>query len=115
MTFPPELKRFVDMQEWRFARTYARTWPHEYLVRPEMNAAMFVRLVRHIRTYGYDGSFCSRDMRYYDEDGRVYWTMGAPIHSTEVVNRCLKEQSYEYRLEHRLLPTVGDSGAKNAE
>lgn len=41
---------------------------------------------------------------YFDEDGRVYWTMGAPIEDTTIVNRCIKERSYEYRLEHGTLP-----------
>jgi len=35
---------------------------------------------------------------------RVYWTMGAPIEETTIVNRCTSEQSYEYRLKYGTLP-----------
>ena len=34
----------------------------------------------------------------------VYWTMGAAIEETTIVNRCKKEQTYEYRLKHGTLP-----------
>jgi len=30
--------------------------------------------------------------------------MGAQIDETTIINRCLKEQSYEYRLAHNDLP-----------
>ena len=30
--------------------------------------------------------------------------MGAPVEETTIVNRCAKEQTYEYRLEHGALP-----------
>jgi hypothetical protein len=41
---------------------------------------------------------------YYDEDGLVYWTMGAPVEETTIINRCRKEQTYEYRLANDDLP-----------
>ena len=44
------------------------------------------------------------DITYFDEDGMVYWTMGDPIETTTIINRCTKEQSYEYRLAHDDLP-----------
>lgn len=104
MTFPPDLKAFVDQQEWTFAKTYASTWPHEYIVRERVDEKLFVRLVQHIRTYGYEGRFYRKPITYFDEDGMVYWTMGAPIDETIIVNRCKKEQTYEYRLQHGTLP-----------
>jgi hypothetical protein len=45
-----------------------------------------------------------KPITYFDEDGRVYWTMGAPIEETTIVNRCTKEQTYEYRLKNGTLP-----------
>jgi len=41
---------------------------------------------------------------YFDEDGLVYWTMGAPIEETIIINRCPKESTYEYRLKQGTLP-----------
>ena len=45
------------------------------------------------------------EITYFDEGGLVYWTMGAPVEETEIINRCKKESSYEYRLAHGTLPT----------
>ena len=65
---------------------------------------LFVKLVEHIRANGYTGSFYSKEITYYDEDGLVYWTMGAPVEETVIINRCRKEQTYEYRLANNDLP-----------
>jgi len=98
------LKLFVDNQNWIFAKTYAKTWPHEYIVRSKVDETLFVELVEHIRANGYVGKFYEMDITYFDEDGIVYWTMGDPIETTTIINRCNKEQSYEYRLAHNDLP-----------
>ena len=29
--WPEELEKFIKTAEWTFAKTYAQTWPHEYL------------------------------------------------------------------------------------
>ncbi len=104
MRFPPELKALVNQQEWTFARTYAATWPHEYIVRDRVAEHLFTRLVQHIRTFGHEERFYSKRSTYFHEDGMVYWTMGAPIDETTIVNRCREEQTYEYRLRHGTLP-----------
>lgn len=104
MLLPEALKTFVNEQAWTFAKTYADTWPHEYIVRERVEEDLFLQLVRHIRTYGYERAFYRKPITYFDEDARVYWTMGAPIEETTIVNRCAKEQSYEYRLKHGTLP-----------
>jgi hypothetical protein len=98
------LLRFIDNSPWVFAKTYAQTWPHEYIVREQVDEHKFVELVRHIRDHGYLGKFYAKDITYLDYSNLVYWTMGEPIEETTVVNRCRKEQSYEYRLAHNDLP-----------
>lgn len=108
--FPAHLKAFVDVETWTFAKTYARTWPHEYIVRDRVDEDLFVQLVQHIRTCGYEGRFYNKAITYFDEDGLVYWTMGAPIEETTVVNRCTEEQTYEYRLRHGTLPESEGAG-----
>ena len=112
MKFPSNLKDFVDEEKWTFAKTYAPTWPHEYIVRDRVDEDLFIQLVRHIRTYGYEGNFYSKSLTYYDEDGMTYWTMGAPIEETIVVNRCKKEQTYDYRLRHGTLPESKNANAE---
>jgi len=79
-------------------------WPHAYIVRDKVDNRFFVELVTHIRTNGYKGKFYQKDIIYFDNDGLVYWTMGAPIEETTVINRCKKENSFEYRLINNLLP-----------
>ncbi|OVE73946.1 hypothetical protein BVX94_02375 [bacterium B17] len=101
---PNELQRFVSEQEWTFAKTYAETWPHEYLVKERVDETLFVAMVQHIRDHGYQGSFYSKPITYFDEDGFVYWTMGAPVEETTIINRCPKEDSYEYKRDNGLLP-----------
>lgn len=100
----PDLRQFVESCRWTFAKTYAETWPHEYLVRGRVDEALFVRLVEHVRAHGYDGRFYTTPIRYFDEGGMVYWTMGAPVEETTIINRCRKEETYEYRLAQGTLP-----------
>ena len=101
---PIDLRTFVAATNWTFAKTYAATWPHEYIVRDRVDSGLFVRLVEHIRANGYEGRFYRRRITYFDEDDRVYWTMGEPTGETTIVNRCRKEQTYEYRLAHGTMP-----------
>jgi len=100
---PGALRDFVDTAEWTFAKTMPE-WPHEYLVRERVDENLFVRLVRHIRQYGFEGRFYQRTLTYFAEDGLLYWTMGAPIEETTIINRCKKEDTYECRLQKGTLP-----------
>lgn len=104
MTFPKELESFVNEQEWTFAKSYAPRWPHEYIVRERVDQELFEQLVRHIQMHGYEGKFYQKSIRYCDEAGMVYWTMGEPIDETTIINRCRKEQTYESRLQNGTLP-----------
>ena len=101
---PDPLRHFVDSCQWTFAKTYADTWPHEYIVRKNVNEDLFVRLVGHIREHGYEGRFYRMRITYFEEGGLVYWTMGSPIEETTIVNRCKKEGTYEERLRNGTLP-----------
>lgn len=103
-TLPQNLREFVEDTQWTFAKTYAETWPHEYIVRERVDEQLFVQLVRHIRAHGYEGMFYRMAITYFDEDGLVYWTMGEPIEVTTIINRCKKEQTYEHRLRCGTLP-----------
>ena len=81
-------------------------WPHEYLVRGKVDENQFLALVEHIRQFGYAGSFYQKPITYFDEDDFVYWTMGAAIETTTIINRCRKENSYEVRLKNGTLPAT---------
>ena len=103
MTFSPELRDFVDNEIWTYAKTMPK-WPHEYLVKDRVDEKLFVQMVKHIRTHGSEGTFYRRSITYYDEDGLTYWTMGAPVEETTIINRCKKENTYEVRLAEGRVP-----------
>jgi len=101
--FPRELKLFIDTTVWTFAKTMP-DWPHHYIVRSKVEESLFIKLVEHIRRFGYQGWFYKKQLTYFDEDGYMYWTMGNPIDVTTIVNRAKKEDSYECRLKNATLP-----------
>lgn len=79
-------------------------WPHDYIVKNDVNVQLFNELVRHIRKYGYEGMFYQKSITYFDHEGMVYWTMGATIDNTTVINRCKNDATYEARLKMGTLP-----------
>lgn len=103
-TLPNDLLEFIDATQWTFAKTYAHTWPHEYIVREKVNRDLFESLARHIRQHGFEGQFYKRVLTYFAADGLLYWTMGEPIEKTTIINRCKEEGSYENRLRNGTLP-----------
>jgi hypothetical protein len=100
---PNNLKEFIKSCNWTFAKTMPE-WPHEYIVRERVDRVLFEALVRHIRQHGFNGRFYERFLTYFAEDGLLYWTMGAPIEETTIINRCEEEASYENRLKNGTLP-----------
>lgn len=102
--FPDDVRSFVESTRWTFARTYADTWPHEYVVRNDRNAAMILALARHIFEHGIDGRFYSQVRKYHHEGGKVYWSMAAAPEEATLINRCDENQTYEARLAAGTLP-----------
>ena len=101
---PEELTGFINTEKWTYAKTMPK-WPHEYLVRQKVDEALFVKLAAFIRENGHVDHYYNKPIIYYDHEGRVYWTMGASIEDTTIINRCLKEDSYDSRLANGNLPT----------
>ena len=100
---PDILRDFIKSSKWTYAKTMPE-WPHEYIVRENVDENLFVQLVNHIRTNGYEGNFYNKKITYYDLGGLVYWTMGEPIDKTTIINRCKKEDTYKSRLMNDTLP-----------
>lgn len=100
---PDSLRKFVIDSIWTFAKTMPE-WPHEYIVRERVDEYLFKTLVQFIRSNGYKGKFYNMHITYFDDGQLVYWTMGAPIEETTIINRCRKDDSYEQRLLKGTLP-----------
>ena len=112
MPLPDDVRNFVESAKWTFAKTYATTWPHEYIVRTPQNASMLLALARHIIQYGLDGRFYSQVRKYHHEGGKVYWSMDATPEATTLVNRCDEDQTYEARLAAGTLPESSRSDGR---
>lgn len=102
--FPDDVRHFAESTAWTFAKTYAATWPHEYVVENSENAPMILALARHIFEHGVDGRFYSQVRKYHHEGGKVYWSMDDTPEETELINRCDEVQTYEARLAAGTLP-----------
>lgn len=97
MTFTMQDARlYIAEARWAIANTMPQ-WPHEYTIRQwrrdlEPRFFDFVDLVRHkgvIKPWPPDALEPLYRHTYLEVDGWEYWTMGAPIHDTVVINRAL--------------------------
>jgi len=88
------VRNYIASVHWKFAKTYAKTWPHEYTVKdwnPDKKKE-FEFFVMFIREYGYPEMFFRKHHIYYNLDGYKYWTMGAPLEQTIIINRVVLEE-----------------------
>jgi hypothetical protein len=83
-----ELRRFIADRKWQFAKSMPFI-PHEYTVKAWRldDFASFRRFVELQREYGQEEQFGKRTFKYLYIDGWKYWTMGALIEETTVINR----------------------------
>jgi hypothetical protein len=82
-----EIKLFIANSSWTVAKRMPET-PHEYTTRRNAeDVAMFDRFILHIRSNGYCQRFGKYKYTYLDVDGWQYWTMGAPLKATVLINR----------------------------
>lgn len=87
------LREWIERQTWVYAKTMP--WcPHWYCVREkEIGPPYFDEAVKTIRKYGYDRLYRGRVYRSLDLGSYYYWTMGAPVEETIIINRALREQT----------------------
>jgi hypothetical protein len=81
------LRTYRDRCRWQAARSDP---PHEYTIRSWRPDAAddFVKAANGIRAFGYPEAFYSHVYCYFDLDSLKYWTIGAPLEETVVINRC---------------------------
>ncbi len=99
-TLPNHLKKFINDSHWIFAKTYAETWPHEYIVQEKVDDELFLELANFIDTNGYTDYFYKKEMTYFDHNGHVYW------HMENIINRCLPKNTYRQRKIDGRLPNI---------
>ena len=82
-----EMARFIASNEWTFARTLSHI-PHEYVVRHRCSSEWdFDRFVVRIRKLGVSRRFGHGKYVYLDFEGWSYFTLGATLSATTVLNR----------------------------
>ena len=83
-----ELASRLAGKKFIFAKTMPDT-PHFYTLRRDWidNHISFDMAVDLIRTHGRVGRYGGREYTYWDANGFTYWTMGAPIAATILINR----------------------------
>lgn len=86
-----KIEEFIRRNMWIFAKIYARSVPHEYIVKEKLtleDQRFFEEFVAYIRENGFAARFGDQEYLYYELGGRYYWTMGDPIEETYILNRC---------------------------
>ena len=95
---PKELVKFVDNTKWVFAKTYAKTWPHEYIVEENVDKELFNKLANHIDKYGYEEYFYNTKQIYFKHGDYTYW------HMDNIINRCPSKDTYHQMKNDGRLP-----------
>ena len=93
-----KIKSFIENTPCIFVKTYAKTWPHEYIVQEKVDNDLFLELAKCIDTFGHEEYFYKKKMTYFDYDGHVYW------HMENIINRCDISETYWVREKEGTLP-----------
>lgn len=102
-----EAQKYAESHFWKFASTYARTAPHEYLIKKwlvEEDKLLFERFVATIKTHAVIGYFYGHENRYLILGEQYYWYMPLPdnmavdlINRTSTVYLEYKDGAYYYK------------------
>jgi hypothetical protein len=80
-----EVEEWIAGRHWQQARS--RSNPHSYTLRQWGHEESFELIVLHIREYGYEAMFAGSVYTQYDCGDHFFWTMGASLPTTVVLNR----------------------------
>lgn len=87
-----EAIEFIGSEDFTFANSYAKSYPHFYLQRKKCSdEKLYEDFLKLIRNSGVVYSFHSKQYVYLELDGFIYWEMGRPIKSVQVLNKAKKE------------------------
>lgn len=85
-----EIKDFFERQEWIFAKTFAKTFPHEYILKERLkhgDKKVFVEVIKYMRANGKKEHFFRKEFIYFYLDGKKYWDNGNSLKDTRIINR----------------------------
>ena len=77
---------FVAWHEWVIARTMPHN-SHEYSLRRNATEGTFDSAVRYIREHGLIEAYWNKPYKTLYAGEHKYWTMGAPVEETILINR----------------------------
>ena len=91
-----ELEQYIAGSRWQYAKTMPEH-PHEYTIKKwaPTRQAEFEAAVMFIREHGYKKKWTNSatgrtyTYTYYNVGKHCYWTMGAPLDQTILINRAL--------------------------
>ncbi len=92
------VQHFIEDTTWTFAKTYADTWPHYYIVQEQVDNELYLELADYIDSNGYKEYFFSKQMTYFDYGEYTYW------HMENIINRCVLADTYHRRVVNNRLP-----------
>jgi len=91
-----EVAEAFDAAQWIYAKTMPQ-WPHHYTLKKTWaDQAKFEAAVQFIRDFGYREKFGRSWYTRLDINGDKFWSMGAPIADTILVNRASIERVEAY-------------------
>lgn len=92
------LKNFINNNQWIFAKTYAKTAPHEYLVYDKLDEERqkeYDWFIKQIEEKGVDEKFYQTTFRYLYFDSMKYWIHGSEENDKGILNRDPAGNKYE--------------------
>jgi hypothetical protein len=93
-----EVQSFLDRQNWVFAKSYAKTFPHSYLRKTDIEEQeTFVDVIKYIRRNGKVKKFYTKHYVYLEIGKYEYWDMGRPDRTTIILNRAEINDNARYR------------------
>lgn len=85
----------LEEKSWKFAKTAAKKNPHWYTLRDKWgDDPEFDKVVVDIREKGKTEWFWGKPYIIFEHNGWKYWTMGAPIDETILINKSFSHTQY---------------------
>jgi hypothetical protein len=80
-----DIRKYIESVRWRESQDKSHSYTlHEWA--PTMDR-LFYSFANFIREHGYAAWYWGKQYTCFDVDGDRYWTMGAPLEDTILINR----------------------------